>query len=534
VDGALVLLLTVEGEEVVGYLTNQAGRYLLEAPGPGRYTLRAERIGYETATSQPFDLTRGQLLHLDLSTAFAAIQLDEIKVEGEQQCVVRPGEGMEVARVWDEARKALSVQEWTEEAGFYTYRIANYTRELDPQALTVLSENRRVTSATTQNPIRSLPAENLLENGFIRKLPDGGYEYFGADARVLLSDLFLDTHCFRLREDPREPGVVGLGFEPARRSSTPDIEGSLWLDRETGKLRSLEYTYTWSPWEAAIGVGRGRVDFEEMPNGAWIIRRWWIRMPKGSWDRNLLSGERAARVVGLTERGGEVTDISTLDRQVVRASSRGWLSGSVWDQDRARPLVGAVVYLSGTSFSAVTDSAGSFVMQDLPDGSYTAAFTHPRLDSLAAVSPGVLVQISEGEASQVELEIPTASDVLSRICPGQELEEGTSVLFGTVRDAITGTPLSGATVRVTWSSFDTRDGRTIRENRRGMEIQTDFQGEYAACGVPVGPPLTVQATALNREAQTREVRAWADRPTVAGFSLERRGDRALSPLVPEG
>ena len=208
--------------------------------------------------------------------------------------MVRPGEGLEVARVWDEARKALAVQEWTEGEGFYRYQIAKYVRELDAQAETVLSENRQVTISKSRTPIRSLPVEDLLEGGFIRKVADGSYDYFGLDATVLLSDLFLDTHCFRLADNDRYPGAMGLAFEPVTRRSLPDVEGSLWLDLETAKLRHLEFFYTWAPWEAAIGVGRGRVDFEQMPNGAWIIRKWWIQMPLGMWDRNALSG----RVLG--------------------------------------------------------------------------------------------------------------------------------------------------------------------------------------------------------------------------------------------
>jgi hypothetical protein len=534
VDGAFILLLTVEGEQVGGYLTNQAGRFLLHAPGPGRYSLRAERIGYETVTSDPFDLSRDQTLHLDLETGFSAIQLDEIRVEGEQECVVRPGEGLEVARVWDEARKALTVQEWTEGEGFYSYRITNFERELDAQARTVLSETRRVASATARNPIRSLPVENLIEEGFVRKNSDGTFMYYGMDAAVLLSDLFLDTHCFRLRTDNQNPGAVGLAFEPVRRQSLPDVSGILWLDRETSTLQYLEFTYTWAPWEEAIGVGRGRVDFEEMPSGAWIIRKWWIQMPRGTLDRNMLSGDPVVRLVGVSETGGEITRISIPGGEVVRESVRGLLAGSVWDQTLQRPLAGALVYLSGTPFSAVTDSVGRFLMDDLPEGGYTAAFTHPRLDSLGTVSPGVHVEIREGEVAEVELEIPPGSAILAKACQGEELEKGTSVLRGTIRDAITGTPLSGVTVRVTWSSFDNPGGRNLREIQEGFEFQTGSGGQYVACGVPVGPTLTVLATFMNRETQTLQLRAQADRPTIADLALKRRDPLRPSPAGARG
>ena len=529
VDGAFVVLLTPDGEQVTGYLTNQAGRFILEAPGAGRYSLRAERIGYETAVSDLFDLSQDQLLHLNLETAFSAIQLDEIRVEGEQECVVRPGEGLEVARVWDEARKALSVQEWTEGAGFYNYQIAKYVRELDAEAETVLSENRQVTTSKSRTPIRSLPVEDLLEGGFIRKLNDGSYDYFGMDATVLLSDLFLDTHCFRLAANNRYPGAMGLAFEPVTHSSLPDVEGSLWLDRETAKLRHLEFIYTWAPWEEAIGVGRGRVDFEQMPSGAWIIRKWWIQMPVGRFDRNALSGEPTVRVVGVTETGGEVTGIATPAGTVVRESIGGSLAGLVWDKNGNRPLVGALVYLSGTSFSAETDSDGRFLMNRLPEGNYTAAFIHTQLDSLGTVSPAFPVRITEGKASEAYLELPSGSTVVADACRGEVLKDGTSVLLGTARDAITGTPMAGVAIRVTWSSFQAPGGlQTLREVQEGAEYQTDSEGRFVACGVPVDQTLTVSATLLNWETQTLQVQAHADRPTVVGLALKHR-----SPHRPE-
>jgi hypothetical protein len=64
VEGALVLLIGEEGSEVGGYLTNQAGRFIIQAPGPGTFTLRAERIGYATIESEPFSLPEAQQLSI--------------------------------------------------------------------------------------------------------------------------------------------------------------------------------------------------------------------------------------------------------------------------------------------------------------------------------------------------------------------------------------------------------------------------------------------------------------------------------------
>jgi len=66
--------------------------------------------------------------------------------------------------------------------------------------------------------------------------------YDGIDARVFLSDPFLDTHCFRIRPSRDADGTVGLAFEPVESREVSDVEGVLWLDEQTAELRVLEFT----------------------------------------------------------------------------------------------------------------------------------------------------------------------------------------------------------------------------------------------------------------------------------------------------
>jgi len=60
VEGAFVVLVRESGEEEDGYLTNPAGLFRLRAGSAGQFRLRAERIGYETVFSPPFELRPGQ------------------------------------------------------------------------------------------------------------------------------------------------------------------------------------------------------------------------------------------------------------------------------------------------------------------------------------------------------------------------------------------------------------------------------------------------------------------------------------------
>ncbi len=530
VEGALVQLLDSTGADVDGRLTNAAGRFLVEAPRPGTYRVRAERIGFETVTSPPLHLAPGGITDVRLETGTLAIALEGLTVEGRQRCVVRPGEGELLSGIWEEARKALEAQEWTEEKGLYRYRILTWVRELDPEFLRVRKETRRVTTAVTRTPVRSLPAEDLAESGFIRPVDDGGYEYYGPDASVLLSDPFLDTHCLRLAADEERPGLLGLAFEPVGRRGVPDIEGIFWLDRETLRLRSLDYRYTWSPWVEARGVAGGRVDFEELPNGAWIVRRWWIRMPIMGRDMGLRRlGGSGLRLVSVKEDGGEITRITTLSRRLVSRSRTGSLSGIVWDSTRYRGLAGAEVLLEGTEYRTTTDSLGRFLLQDLPQGAFTLTFRHPRLDTLGAEPERKEVVITAGKHTLGRLGVPSIRTLLTRGCLEEEGASGGSVVAGRVRDRTSGEPIPRARVTFFWSRYDIRDrGPTLRgrqgvqisESRSRVEAYTDTEGRYRACGLPPDELLVARADFLERESDTVHVRLLEEAYAVLDLEIE--------------
>ncbi len=508
VEGALALLVSEAGEEEDGYLTNEQGRFLLRAPGPGRYTVRVERIGYETVTSEPVVLASAQITGVRLETAQTAIELEGLEVRGERRCVIRPGEGMEVARVWEEARKALAVQDWTDREGAYRYTLVNYQRELDPQTLRIRSEERKVARAVARNPIRSLPAEDLMENGFIRQLSSGDWNYFGPDASVLLSDAFLDTHCFRLTVDQDRPDDLGLAFEPVEERRVPDISGTLWLDWETAHLDVLEYRYTQVPHPEGKGWATGQVEFEELPNGAWIVRKWWIRMPLLAQD---LSRSRAGSsgiwVHGVREAGGEITKISTLAEETILDSPVGAVQGTVWDSIHHRPMMDARVFLSGTQHGTRTDSVGRFLLEGLPEGRFTAAFSHPQLDSLGFYPPGVDVEVVAGEVSEVALGIPAEGSLFASVCPSQGRGEGQAVLTGRVLATQDGNPVPSAAVQVRWEGYEVSPaGEMILEMGKQAEATTDGRGRYTICGVPADEEVAVQASYLGNESPVRRLR----------------------------
>jgi hypothetical protein len=496
VEGALVLLLDPSRGEVGGALSGFSGRFVIRAPGPGAYTLRVERIGYGTTTSGPFTLQVGQTFQTVLQILTKPLEIEGFRVEAERRCRVRPGEGLLLSYLWEEASKALRNQDWSAQEGLIQFVVVGYEREMDPSLGLILAEAWEPRKTVTGNPIRSLPTEDLLEGGYIRA-EDDGYRYFAPDAGTLLSDRFLDTHCFRLEDGPAPPGLVGLSFEPAGGGPAREIAGTLWLDETDARPRFLNFHYTSAPWPEAQGVAAGRVEFEELPGGIWIVKRWWIRMPKMVRDWSAMMGGRSGlRVGSIVEAGGEVVG-TTLGRKADASpeSPVGEVSGVVRDSIAGRHLEGAQVFLDGTPYFAQSDSAGFFVMENVPEGTYRLTFHHPRLDAIGAYPLPREVRVSPGETSQVEVAGPGRAALLVALCPESVLAEGASAVVGIVRTGAGGDPVKGAAVRLEWTDYRPGGGGGIRSDVQALEVTSDLRGRFRACGIPPGVLLAAQASA---------------------------------------
>lgn len=509
VEGALVLLLDLKGKERHGFLTDQAGRFILKAPGPGSYTVRAQRMGYQSVESDTLNLLPGGETEVLLLTSYAPIPMEELRVEGDRRCVVRPEEGAALAALWDEARKALVIQDWTAREEVFPFEIFRYRRRLDPTGRTVLSETREPRKTVLGGmAVRSRPASNLVSEGFAQPLAgmEHSYEYFGPDASVLLSDEFLDTHCLKLAVAGDDASNIGVAFEPVRDQGIPDIKGTLWLSPESARLRYLEYEYTWAPLPEVLGLAGGRVDFEGLPNGGWIVRDWWIRTPVLEVDWSGPPGQRA-EVMGYVEEGEEVTRMLPSGEEAVPLQ-RGTVVGTVRDATRGSALENARVYLSGTEYASATDTLGRFMMDGIREGVFTLAFTHPTLDSIGVYPPGVEVSVRAGEVSEVDLTLPGSEALLGQLCGDVNgWIEGEPAVVGTIFDAQTGAPRPGAQVSVVWVDYRIEGSGDVFGDRQSLEATADGKGRFHACGVGPGALVTVRAASGSEEGVVREVLA---------------------------
>ena len=311
IRGAFVTLVDSQGTERVRTITNQAGEFVLSAPTPGTYRIRSKRIGFHPYVSPPLTLGAGESISYDAIVLPIPVPLEQVVVAGDRQCDVEGGAS--VAALWQEVSEALAAVRWTRNAPGYWYVLRQFDREVLPSgsrggALDSVWQN----AGFYQAPFRSVPAEQLAADGFV--VQDGsGWNYFAPEAEALLSEPFLRTHCFETKLGKGETaGLMGLMFSPARGRKLPDVAGTLWVDRQTGELRHLEFKYVQLPSGLADPRAGGRVAFMRVPTGAWIVHEWVIRMPISQEAEASASGiPDFTRVRGLRERGGMAEQIKT-------------------------------------------------------------------------------------------------------------------------------------------------------------------------------------------------------------------------------
>ena len=403
-SGAFVRAFDPSGERVAGVLTSPFGRYALTLPGPGTYTAQVELIGRATADSGPLVITEGAALEWSPVLSSQAIQILGIEVEGGRRCTVRPDEGTLVARVWDEARKALEVAAWAEGQDLFRYRLRGYERELDRAGAEIADERSEIHSGYLRTPYTSKPAESLVEFGFVQETDDGAFAY-APDSHVLLSDDFLDSHCLSLAR--QETGQVGLGFEPTRDRGITDIRGVMWLDSETAELTSVSYSYVGFPGvDDGFDLG-GQVQFERLPSGAWIVRSWSLDLPILGEVLGVGGATPDRRIIGVLEKGGEVLTVLDQHGRTLFANDRAILAGTVFDSIRGHPLPDAEVIIRGTNHRATTGPDGEFLMPDLPRGRYRVGVEHPRLDSLGLPVTSDPISLALGETTWLAVGVPT-------------------------------------------------------------------------------------------------------------------------------
>ncbi len=446
---------------------------IIRAPRAGRFGLHVARIGYETERSEPFELGRNETRTVALALASRAIRLEALRAEGANRCRTGTELGARTAAVWEEVRKALLLSEWTARSSGRRFRTLLHKRRLTPDELGLLEQQF---TAREANGLRAFGATSLADlraHGYVRVFADS-ILFFAPDADVLLSDGFAADHCFRLAQTDEH---VGLRFEPLRRRQQSDVQGTLWLDRETLALQEIIFEYDHLPYPDHPAAG-GRIEFVTLPDGAIVVERWYIRSPV--WAR--YDGD--VGVIEIVETGGRVID-------AFRAPAPGApptpavLRGTVYDSVIGRPASGARVRLAGTTASAVSDDDGRFVLRVAHPGTYVLEIEHAWLEDLPLTPEPVIAHVVAD--TTVEVATPSLGTMRDRLCRMDALPRGRrdnpGLVWGVLRDT-EGRPIVGEIVALSWTARMV-SGLRLR-HRGGVATRTGATGAYVLCGIPDG------------------------------------------------
>jgi hypothetical protein len=312
VRDALVMLISEEGQTHARSLSVDGGAYAVTAPTAGRYVVRAKRVGFRPVQSESFDIAEGEVrTHIVLAPT-VRVTLPSVTIRANRHCRMKPGAGAEAFALWEEVRTALYQTSLAQRGDLYQTIARRWARELDTLARHVRADSSWTIQGMAQRPFVAVSMEKLDQVGYIERTADNHWLFYAPDAEVLLSERFLSTHCFSVVRG--DHGLVGLAFEPVKKRKVADITGVLWLDAESAELRYLEFKYTKLPWRISASRVGGRVEFEQLASGLWIVRRWHVRAPRMAIEHNVFRLGRAThfrtseRFISLIEHGGEVID----------------------------------------------------------------------------------------------------------------------------------------------------------------------------------------------------------------------------------
>jgi hypothetical protein len=385
-------------------------------------------------------------------------------------------------------------------------RLRRYDRLLGVDGLTVQHEEQHEERGESNRPFVSVPADTLFTRGFVHR-DASGTTYFAPDADVLLSDRFADTHCLQLVAETRNgEEVLGVQFSPVNpREGRSDVRGTLWVERGSAELRTVDFRYTDLPTASEGASAGGELEFLRLPNGAWTVGRWQIRMPvfrvregstlasNGVFGRaGRLERRRVTELAALQVVGGEVLEVAR-DGRTIWSRSLGTLSMRLVDSTSGAPLVLVRGTVEGPNHMITTDNTGMATVAGVLPGTYMVAFQLPILDSLGVGQYRARITQGEGAVTLVTIRAPSRTSALASACGEDLLQDDEAVLVGVVVDGASEAPVPHAVVRAAWQARFARltGGYSFRTEQR--QVSADSIGRYRICGVPRDTPLLVSA-----------------------------------------
>lgn len=475
-----------DARDTVRTLSTANGSYTLTLRGAGTYAITLLRVGHSPTTLSA-TVAAGETQSLTIVATSSSIELPRVLAARDRSCRARAEGGEVVVRVWEEARKALEASLLAAESGPIVGQWLDHHGTLSPDALVVREQSLSIREHPTTQVFRSVAPTDLLTRGYAAQAKDG-IDFFAPDQQVLLSPEFSNSHCFALRDDAGDT-LIGVAFEPndAAAPSRIDITGVAWLDRRSAELRAVDFAYSGPAEAAAAPLRSGRVAFERIADGRWVITSWRARLPAFSvrgGDPSLGSARALRRdttVREVFEAGGEAVKLTSagrtlLERRMPRAAVQ------LVSEPNGLPIAGAIVTVSGTNLQTRSDSLGRVTMTPLPEGRYGARVTFPVFDTLGVEPLSITIRATM-DARPDTLRLPRLAALMSRIC-SDDAGDGV-ILRGVVRD-VNDLPVKNARIMISFLRTDARKAAsgTIEYKPEERRTRADDRGAWRMCGVP--------------------------------------------------
>jgi len=421
-----------------GGFSDQRGRTELRAPARGPYRVRADKVGYDTWTSVQ--------LHLGDKAVYVRAGMAPTRIpapimpRSEVACQQLGGPGTPAGDLWVELKKALTANAMTEAQGLVPLDVDLYERVLD-RNLSILSERADQRTRVSRRPATGISWDQI--DSARRGQVSNNDVYRAPDAATMLSDQFVRSHCYSaIRGYGAENGLTGLEFKPARVGAQPELTGVLWLDPQAKALRSLSFDYVNLPVPLRIARTSGRVEFQQLAGGQWIVPRWYIRMPRVT--RVTSANVSSDSLVGYQEVGGAARPAGTAPVSTgaatasaptsgaapspatpaavdsPSAANQSTITGVVFDSTTGRPLRGVEVSIRGGRSKTLTSPGGGY--QLAVDGALndTIVFEHPRLRLFRVADRIQTISLPVGARAQASVIIPSYESLRKNLCGQNE------------------------------------------------------------------------------------------------------------------
>jgi hypothetical protein len=488
--GVVVQLLDSAGAATLAWtLSDEQGRFVLRDAGRGQFIVRAIRIGLRPLRL-PIVLGAADT-SVVLRMLPIPLSLPPVVARDSRSCNTRPDSGLALGTLWNDAESALLAASITRASPAYTFAVVEYTRDFDFRTRELEAIAFKDLRSSGARPWASVPPWQLRRNGFVVIGHDSA-TFIAPDIETLVSRDFVDSHCFELSShDVAADSLIGIDFTPAGAVKHPEVRGTIWFDRATHELRSIDFHYVHLGLSGADSAAGGQVKFAPLRTGGWIVTDWSVQSPivHLAIDRPL-AGAAADR---LRVSGSILRDVRS-DSGILWSRNPSTIELHITSGPEGRPLRvnEAVAYLLGSDLRAATDSNGVVSFSNLVGGSYLVDIGTRELDVLGWARRRVRVNIEPGQPRKtVDVQVESSLSAARAVCGGDAalLSDTTGVIVG----RLTGSagPVADRPVRVSW--IEARSGSTtlpiVSRTTRSMA----GDGRFIVCGVPLDQPIQINA-----------------------------------------